>query len=173
MSGWSRTAKPSADTTKSANDIFAVDKTEMGVTKGPAHAGYVHRKTVGSRVLYETLVAMKTPPTDAQITGDDTQFPDVTLRITAQPANVSVVEGATATFSVTATTSSGTITYQWQKQESGATTWANVSAATSASYTTAATVLANDDGDKYRCVVSVSGAASVTSTAATLTVTAE
>lgn len=171
MSGWSRTTKPSADTTKSSSDIFAVDKAEIAVTKGPAHVGYVHRKTVGSRVQYETLVAMKTPPTDTQISGDDTQFPDVTLTITAQPQNATVTEPATATFTVTATTSSGSISYQWQKQEAAGTTWANVGTNAN-SYTTGATTVADDNGDKYRCIVSVSGAASATSSVATLTVEA-
>lgn len=171
MSGWSRTVKPSADTTKDANDIYAVDKTEMGVTPGPAHAGYVHRRTVGNRVLYETLVAMKTPPTDAQVSGDDTQFPDVTLLITAQPASISKVAGQTATFTVTATTSSGTLAYQWQRQEAAGSTWSNVGTNAN-SYTTGSTTVLSDNGAKFRCVVSVSGSASVTSSTATLTVTA-
>ncbi|MGH9737312.1 MAG: pyrrolo-quinoline quinone [Candidatus Acidiferrales bacterium] len=81
--------------------------------------------------------------------------------ITSQPANQSVALGQTATFTVVAT---GTVplSYQWQKGS------ANISGATSASYTTPATAAA-DNGTMYRVVVSNS-AGSVTSDSATLTV---
>ena len=83
--------------------------------------------------------------------------------ITAQPANKSVTAGQTATFSVTAT-GTGTLTYLWFKNGVG------IPGATSASYTTPATV-AGDSGATF--VVTVSGSTgSVTSTSATLTVTA-
>ena len=81
--------------------------------------------------------------------------------ISVQPANQSVMEGATATFSVTAT-GTAPLTYQWKK---GATA---ITSATSASYTTAATV-AGDTGASFTVTISNS-AGSVTSNAATLTV---
>jgi len=82
--------------------------------------------------------------------------------ISSQPVSLSVVVGATATFSVTA---SGTPapTYQWQKNGT------NIGSANAPSYTTPATVT-GDNGATYRCVVTNS-AGSVTSTSATLTVT--
>lgn len=81
--------------------------------------------------------------------------------ITTQPANASVTPGQTATFTVVAT---GTApTFQWQR---GTT---NIAGATSASYTTPATV-AGDDGATFRVIVT-NAAGSVTSNAATLTVT--
>lgn len=83
--------------------------------------------------------------------------------ITDQPDSVSVAEGSTATFSVTATNATG---YQWQL-DSGA-GYANISGATSSSYTTP-TLVANDHGNLYRCVVTGPGG-SATSTAATLSV---
>jgi len=83
--------------------------------------------------------------------------------ITTQPANQSVAEGQTATFSVAAT-GSAPLAYQWQRDG------VNIAGATSASYTTPATTLA-DDGAAFHCVVTNS-AGSVTSNAATLTVTA-
>src|SRR6185503_17347318 len=66
--------------------------------------------------------------------------------ITSHPSNQSVSPGQTATFSVGA---SGTapLSYQWQKNG------VDVGGATSASYTTPATVL-GDNGSQYRCVVS-------------------
>jgi sugar lactone lactonase YvrE len=81
--------------------------------------------------------------------------------ITGQPAPVTVSVGATASFSVSA---SGTapIAYQWQR---GGTA---VAGATSAGYTTPATV-AGDNGASFSVVVS-NAAGSVTSNAAVLTV---
>jgi len=68
---------------------------------------------------------------------------------------------------VVATNATG---YQWQISSDGGTTFASVIGATAASYTTAATTLADSD-TRYRVVVS--GASnSVTSSAVTLTVTA-
>ena len=83
--------------------------------------------------------------------------------ITTQPANQSVTEGQTATFSVIAT-GTGTLTYQWKK---GGTT---ISGATSNSYTTPAT--SNADNAAVFTVVVTNGTGSVTSSNATLTVTA-
>lgn len=72
--------------------------------------------------------------------------------------------------------------YQWQVQEAGAGAWANVtrgSGGDTATYTTgtvqvAASGSADSNGDKYRCIVTVSGAANspLTSDAVTLTVQA-
>ena len=83
--------------------------------------------------------------------------------ITNQPANLTIVAGQTATFSVTAT-GTAPLSYQWQKNGS------NVAGATASSYTTAATTTA-DSGSKFDVVVSNS-AGNVTSGAATLTVNA-
>ncbi len=83
--------------------------------------------------------------------------------ITTQPANQTVNAGQTATFSVVAA-GSAPLTYQWQR--SGA----NISGATSSSYTTAATV-STDSGATFRVVVTNS-VKSITSNSATLTVNA-
>ena len=104
---------------------------------------------------------------------DDVTVLDNTITIGTQPAAASVVAGGTATFTVVATIApAGTLSYQWQKQEAGATTWSNISGATSDSYTTAALTVADDNGDKYRVVLSGDAAKNVTSRSATLTVTA-
>ena len=88
--------------------------------------------------------------------------------VTAQPADRSVVEGATATFTAAAS-GSPTPTVQWQQSIDAGVTWANVTGATSTSYTTPATVLA-DSGKRFRAVfTNTSG--SVNSNAAALTVT--
>jgi Immunoglobulin I-set domain/PQQ-like domain len=84
--------------------------------------------------------------------------------ITTQPANQSVMAGATATFTVVA---GGTapLSYQWQKNN------ADISGATAASYTTPATV-AGDNGGAFRVIVTNS-VGNITSNPATLTVTAQ
>ena len=87
--------------------------------------------------------------------------------ITAQPTDQSAVVGTSATFSVTATNTTG---YQWQRSSDGGATFVDVAGATSASHTTAATTPA-DNAAQYRVVVAGS-ANSVTSSAVTLTVTA-
>ncbi len=89
--------------------------------------------------------------------------------ITTQPANTSVVEPATASFSVVAI---GTppFSYQWQKSDDGGQNFVDITAATAVSYTTPATSAASDNGDRYRVRVSNLEGAS-TSQAATLTVT--
>jgi hypothetical protein len=83
--------------------------------------------------------------------------------ITTQPANETVTAGQTATFTMVA---GGTapLGYQWRKNA------VNISGATSASYTTPATAT-TDSGSTFDVVVS-NTAGSVTSTMATLTVSA-
>jgi hypothetical protein len=81
--------------------------------------------------------------------------------INTQPANQTVAAGQTATFSVVA---AGTppVTYQWQKNG------ADITGATSSSYTTPVTTTA-DSGEMFRVTVSNS-AGGVTSNSAALTV---
>jgi hypothetical protein len=94
------------------------------------------------------------------------------IAITAQPQATSIANtGNTASFSITASVSSGTLNYQWQKREAGATTWASVSGATSSTLSLSGLAYADDNGDAYRCVLSATGAASRTSSTATLTIT--
>jgi hypothetical protein len=83
--------------------------------------------------------------------------------ISTQPANQTVTAGQTALFSVTAN-GTAPLSYQWRKNT------VNISGATSASYTTPATVI-TDSGAKFDVIVSNS-AGNTTSNAATLTVSA-
>jgi hypothetical protein len=84
-------------------------------------------------------------------------------QITTQPANQTVSVGQTATFSVVAT-GSAPLQYQWRKGGSA------IAGATVSSYTTPATVI-GDNGSSFTVVVS-NATGSITSNAATLTVTA-
>jgi len=83
--------------------------------------------------------------------------------ITTQPASQTVLVGQTATFSVVAS-GAAPLSYQWRKGG------ANIAGATAASYTTPATVI-GDNGSQFTCYVS-NGGGNVTSTVATLTVSA-
>ena len=85
------------------------------------------------------------------------------LVIGTQPQDVSVGVGQSASFSVTVTGGTSAPTYQWRRNGSA------ITGATSVSYTTPATTLA-DSGSTYSVVVR-SGSESVTSNNATLTVT--
>ncbi len=91
------------------------------------------------------------------------------LKITTQPANATAVEGNNAAFKVVA---SGTnLTYQWQVCEAGKTAWKDSPATGSKTATLTVPATVSRNGYKYRCVVT-NGSNSVTSSAATLTVTA-
>ncbi|MEK9136592.1 MAG: immunoglobulin domain-containing protein, partial [Bacteroidota bacterium] len=81
--------------------------------------------------------------------------------ITTQPSNQSVFVGQTAAFNVT-TAGAAPLSYQWQMNN------VDIPGATSASYTTPATIMA-DSGATFRCLVS-NIAGSATSNQATLTV---
>ncbi|PYU10786.1 MAG: hypothetical protein DMG37_19065, partial [Acidobacteria bacterium] len=87
----------------------------------------------------------------------------LTPAITAQPANQTVTAGQAATFSVTAT-GTAPLTYQWQKNG------ANITGASSSSYTTPVT-MTSESGSTFDVVVS-NTAGTATSNAATLTVNA-
>jgi hypothetical protein len=90
--------------------------------------------------------------------------------ITGQPQNATVCEGAGNTFSVTATTGVGVLSYQWQVSTDGGTTYNNITGATNSTLPlTLVTVGAN--GYRYRVIVTA-GCGSVTSTAAIFTVNA-
>lgn len=91
--------------------------------------------------------------------------------VTSDPANKSVVEGQTASFSV-AGSGAPAPSIQWQRVAVGAPagTWVDLAGATSATYITAVTTLAQS-GTQYRAVLRNSGG-TVASRGATLTVQA-
>lgn len=91
-------------------------------------------------------------------------IPDDVFKISKQPSSVSVVEGETATFSISA--SGGTLTYQWQSSSDG-TAWTDISGA--ASSVLSVTASSDMNGKMFRCIVS-NGTETLVSDAATLTV---
>lgn len=87
--------------------------------------------------------------------------------IVTPPADKSVTEGKTATFTVEATGSD--LSYQWQQNMNGS-GWTDITGETNATYTTGKTTM-DMNGAQYRCVVKNS-VKEVTSNTATLTVNA-
>lgn len=142
------------------------------------HAGWVGVTTYNDssgnlRVKTETLVAMSSIVNDAS---DDPILPDYVIRILTQPASVGVGTTATATFTVSAVTvpTGGSLTYQWQYSNTGV-AYTNLTNNTVYSGTTTAGLAVTNtnaslNGYKYRAVISVTGGDSVTSNAATMTV---
>jgi alpha-tubulin suppressor-like RCC1 family protein len=97
-----------------------------------------------------------------------TVTPLVAPSFSTQPTDQGMVEPSTATF--TAVVGGSPVpTLQWQMSTDGGSNWVDIAGATSTSYTTAATALA-DSGKQYR-VVAINSAGPVVSAVATLTVT--
>ncbi len=94
------------------------------------------------------------------------------VSITSQPANITAKAGDTVTFSVKA--SGDGLTYQWQYKNAGAADWVNsgIKAAKTANMTFAVGTDKTLNGRQYRCIVKDASGTSVTSNAATLTVSA-
>lgn len=99
-------------------------------------------------------------------TGD---IDDVT-RISAQPTSVTVDEGKSAMFEVSAS-GTGVLSYQWQQRSGADGEWTNIEGANDVSYTTPATT-ADMDGMQFRCLVT-GGLGMAASDPATLTVIAK
>jgi len=189
-----RTASAESPASTNVDNAFFVDTTEAAVTsnreKGLKTPGWNLVQDIGNgRFRVEPLVPMKVSAADAGDVGitNDTATEDLTvldtiLAITVQPTNQSVVASNAATFTVTATATPTTaITYLWQIQQSNesGTTWNSAPGTNSnASYTTGSTAVAPGsgatNGDKYRVIISAPGktAQTITSSVATLTVTA-
>lgn len=126
----------------------------------------------GGNVRYkvEPLVSLSVAASDSGDGSDDAVVGDVNLRITTQPAKVTVDEGDNAVFTVVVADPSGaTPSYQWQVKAVGSSTYANVTGETTDTLTITTTLA--DSGNKYRVLVlSTDTTASVTSKVVTLTV---
>lgn len=147
-------------TTFSDGTSTATSATVTGLTNGTAYTFRVAGVNGVGTGAYSTASSAVTPAGPV-------------ITITSQPTDQTASNGS-ATFSVSASVTLGaTLSYQWQKQESGAGSFTNVSNATSSSLALSNLTNADDNGDVYRCVVSATGGAeSVTSSSATLTVAA-
>lgn len=162
-----------AFTTGVTQGVFGVDSSEVSSQGGRiAHSGWVLR-TVGSggragRVMTEVLVAGGIG-TDSE----DTVFSDTTITISIQPASKSVNTDIATTFSVGAVSVPVvSLTYQWEANTGLG--FANLAdAGVYSNVTTSTLSISNTNGLTgigYRVVVSATGANSVTSQTAILTV---
>ena len=139
------------------------DKYRVIITSGSAGTG-------GSAVNgWYPAVVVELTPTATITSGEATLTVAAAISIVAQPQNVTLTNGTSATFAVTATTPGSGLAYQWQSSPDG-TNWTNVSGATSASYALTELTETGYSGLRYRCIVSSSGYPDATSNAATLTV---
>jgi hypothetical protein len=160
--------------------IFFVDREESQLSenraKGLMSPGWwLYRTFTDAQSLVrhksELLVAMDVVVATSGDANDDATVVDRMITITTQPANLTRTAPATATFTVVAAAApTAALTYQWQRQANGAGPFNNIGGATSASYTTPATSVVSNNQDRYRVLVSATGATTVTSTAAILTV---
>ena len=90
------------------------------------------------------------------------------ITVFAQPNNITIALNDTATFTVTASASSGTLVYQWYKNTSNSTTGGTlISGANAASYSPST---AAKGESYYYCVLNATGAPPVTTSTAKLTV---
>ena len=181
---WLETDANNTNTSNDADNAVFVDVSEAAVTanraKGLKTPGWNLYSNAGGRHRSEVLVAMKMSAADAGDagiggSGDDSIAADIAFAIGTQPANASVAAPAPHTFSVIATvTGAATITYQWQTDAAGGSTFVDVVGATDATLTIADST--GLDTDTYRVIVSATVSTGevltpITSSVATLTVT--
>ena len=153
--------------TNAAIGVFGVSAAEQtlsatstGGAGHPQHAGWVirHEGTglKAGRVWYETLVAMGSMSGD----DEDTLFPDYGIVIGTQPSSNTSATAGNLTFTVVATSvpTGATLSYKWQRYNSG---WIDV-ANTAGRYfnNTSPTFTANNvtaNGNVFRVMVMTNG----------------
>ena len=148
--------------TAPASFVFADVATQVSVAKGAALPCAVHPVDGLAVGEYNEVIAVGDAviPVHFIVTA-------VAPTINTPPANQTVVQGQTATFSVAA---SGTapLTYLWQVSTDSGASWANAPGTNNASTYSLANVQNSMNGNQYRCTVSnVTGSVNA---AATLTV---
>ena len=152
------------DLTIGAGETLTIgDGASLTVPSGKTMTNNGTVTTTGSGTLTNNGTIINKGTLTGSITGKPAES---VAQITVHPENVTVTEGATAEFSVTATGEN--LSYQWQQSTASGQNWTNIEGAIGATYTTGATTLAMNNY-QYQCVVSNS-AGSVTSDVATLTV---
>ena len=153
------------------SSVIANGSTAVTWSITPSGVGAV--SATGLYTAPTTVSSAQTVTVTATSVSDITKFASATVTlnppappvITQDPQAAIALVGQTATFTVTATGLG--ITYQWQSMAPGG-SFANIAGATSSSYTTPTTALA-DNGKQFRCVVT-NAQGSVTSNPATLSV---
>ena len=113
---------------------------------------------------YRYRCNITSPPCTAGITTSALLTVNTFPVITAQPANLTICEGANSTFSVTATTAVGSLSYQWQASTDGGTTWFNLVGQTTNTFSQTG-VPAAQNGYRFRVIVTAGCGSSTTSAA--------
>ncbi len=90
------------------------------------------------------------------------------LTITSQPGNKRAAAGSTATFTVEATTSATSISYQWQFRKDANSSWAPSAQSGNKTATLSVAATAGLNGYQFRCVIQDNQGSVVNSNAATL-----
>ena len=176
------TQPASASVAATGTQAFAVVVVPTGAASaidGAANAGNTAGRTAGTYVITGTGGTGNNIKVSLVVDANGAATPTMTAGGGGYTDNDTVTLSRTGTYggasdvTVNVNGVGATATYQWQVSTDG-TNFANTttgSNSTTATYTTAATA-AGDNGNKYRCLVSTSqGATTVTSNAATLTVT--
>lgn len=174
-------ASASSDMTVVFVDATEADLAEnkaRGVT-GPGWWNFhTYDQSGVTRTKAECLAVISNPEANsAESQSDDAIAADRGITIDNQPQAASVTAPAAASFVVAASlrgAAGGTATFQWAVSTDSGTTFANITDGGVYSGATTSTLAISDstglDGYQYRVVVSATGAADVTSDAATLTV---
>ncbi len=147
----------------------AVSWTVNGIANGNSTFGivdpsglYTAPASVPSPATFPLTATSQADPTKTASSNVTVNAAAVPPSIVTQPANQTVIVGSTATFTVVAA-GTAPLSYQWRKNG------VNIAGATAASYTTPATVLA-DNGSLFSVVVTGAALPVATSNNATLTV---
>jgi hypothetical protein len=151
-----------------ANEVYTL--TGLAGSAAGTGAAFTVTRGAGGAVSSVAITAVGTGFADAEtitILGSLIGGVDVTDNLVV---TVTAVGTAAATFSVTATASTGSLVYQWQRRTNTTGKWANISGATNASLVLTALTTASN-GYEYRVkLTSTVGAREVISNAAILTV---
>lgn len=165
--------------------LVFVDATEASITVNKARGlnspgWWLYREyTDGDSVVRhkaEQLVAFSssvTPGLSGDTAGDDDILKDFVIAFTTSPVDTTVVDGATAQFTVVTNPATG-VTYQWQESTDGITfvdvangaVYSNVTTTTLSVVSSAAL-----DQNEYRVVVTSTGGQALTATSASATLT--
>lgn len=147
------TAATAAKGTVSYQWQSSTDNSTFSNISGATNASYSAPTTTVGKKYYRCVTKATYSGTSSAATNTNSVYVTVndtpTPQITSQPKDVSVVVNQAASMSVTATTESGTLSYQWQISSNGTSGWTNTSATTNTTNPTTTSV-----GTSYRrCIV--------------------
>ncbi|MBR5348038.1 MAG: hypothetical protein IK125_02270 [Lachnospiraceae bacterium] len=92
------------------------------------------------------------------------------VKITTQPKSTSVKAGTTAKFTVTATSGTGKLTYQWQSRKNSSSAWANSGQSGAKTKTLSVATTKGLNGWQFRCIITDANGKQLITNTVTLTV---